>query len=42
MSIDQGLERKGKRELLLNSDRISIWNYEKILGIDSGDSCTIS
>lgn len=29
------------RKLLLNWYRVSIWDDKKVLGIDSGDGCTI-
>ena len=31
---------KGSEELLLNQYRVSVWGYENIPEIDSGDGCT--
>ena len=37
----QGLERGGgSGELLFNENRVSVWEDEKVLEIDSGDGCT--
>lgn len=36
-SCYQGLREGENRELLLNAYRVSIWNDEKVLGIDGGD-----
>ena len=36
----QGSEEWGVRELVFNGYRISVWDDEKFLKMDSGDICT--
>lgn len=35
----QGLERRGKGELMLNEYRVCVWGAEQF-GVHSGDCCT--
>ena len=35
----QGLRKEGNGELLLNGDKVSVWDDDKILQIDSGGNC---
>lgn len=36
----QGLWGKESGELVLNADRVSVWEDEKVLEVDDGDGCT--
>lgn len=40
VKVEQGLGEIGNGALLLNNDRVSVWDYEKNQKLDSGDGYT--